>query len=173
MHGGTISAKSDGLGFGSEFTVRLPDVEATTERRNNVTKVPGGEACSAQRVLVVDDNEDTAVMLSTLLEIHGYKTSLAHDGRAAIAAADLLRPEVILLDIGLPGLNGFDVSRQIRAQPWGTDMVLIALTGWGQESDRNRSRDSGFDYHLVKPVEQDSLLRLMASVHPRGTVPEY
>ena len=170
MHGGTISAKSEGLGFGSEFTVRLPYVEAIAESANAVTSVLGAERRSAQRVLVVDDNEDAAVMLSTLLEIHGYETSIAHDGRTAIAAAESLRPEAILLDIGLPGLNGYDVALQIREQPWGTDIVLIAVTGWGQDSDRHRSRESGFDHHLVKPVDHESLLRVLAAVPPRTAV---
>jgi CheY-like chemotaxis protein len=116
-----------------------------------------------QRVLVVDDNADSAESLAMLLQMSGHEVFMAHDGEAAIQAADAHRPEVVLLDIGLPKVNGHDVCRHIRAQPWGRDIMLVALTGWGQDNDRRRSHEAGFDGHLVKPVGPDALLALLAS----------
>jgi CheY-like chemotaxis protein len=107
--------------------------------------------------------------LATLLELNKHETHLAHDGPGALAAAESFRPDAILLDIGLPVVNGYDVCRRIREQPWGKDVVLIALTGWGQESDRSRSQDAGFDHHLVKPVEHEALLNLLASLPVRNS----
>jgi DNA-binding response OmpR family regulator len=112
-------------------------------------------------VLVVDDNRDAASSLALLLQMAGHETSRAHDGPGALAAAEKERPEVVLLDIGLPTLNGYEVGRRIRAQPWGASVVLIALTGWGQEEDRRRSHEAGFDGHLVKPVEYAELMTLL------------
>ena len=117
----------------------------------------------ARRVLIVDDNTDSAETLATLLQIGGNETRTAHDGLAAVAAAEAFRPEVALLDIGLPGLNGWDTARRIREQPWGRTMILVALTGWGQEEDRRKSADAGFDHHLVKPVDIDALMQMLAS----------
>jgi len=131
----------------------------------------GEQRTPAQRILVVDDNEDAAASLAMLLQIDGHETYAAHDGRAALAALEAHRPDVALLDIGLPGLNGYEVCKQVRAQAWGRDMVLIALTGWGQEDDRRRSREAGFDDHLVKPVDYAALVTLLRSLsaagHPR------
>jgi CheY-like chemotaxis protein len=121
-------------------------------------------------MLVVDDNVDSAESLTMLLQVSGHETHTAHDGLEAVAAAERYRPEVVLLDIGLPSLNGYDAARRIREQPWGKDMVLIALTGWGQEADRRKSKDAGFDQHMVKPVDLDALMRLLASL-PGGSRP--
>ena len=118
----------------------------------------------ARRVLIVDDNADSAETLATLLQIGGNETRTAHDGLAAVAAAEAFRPEVALLDIGLPGLNGWDTARRIREQPWGKTMILVALTGWGQEEDRRKSKDAGFDHHMVKPVDIDALLKMLAAL---------
>lgn len=118
----------------------------------------------ARRVLIVDDNRDSAETLATLLQIGGNETRTAHDGLAAVAAAEAFRPEVALLDIGLPGLNGWDTARRIREQPWGKTMILVALTGWGQEEDRRKSKDAGFDHHMVKPVDIDALLKMLAAL---------
>jgi CheY-like chemotaxis protein len=118
---------------------------------------------------VVDDNTDAALSLAMLLEMTGNTAFTAHDGAAALEAAERYRPDVLLLDIGLPKLNGHDVCRHLRAQPWGQDIVVIALTGWGQEHDRRRSHDAGFDGHLVKPVDYDALSQLLASLHPERT----
>jgi len=111
---------------------------------------------------VVDDNGDSAESLAVLLQINGHETHTAHDGLEAVEAAEQLRPDVVLLDIGLPRLNGYDAARRIREQPWG--MVLVAVTGWGQEEDRHKSRDAGFDAHIVKPVDHGALMKLLDSL---------
>jgi DNA-binding response OmpR family regulator len=113
---------------------------------------------------VVDDNEDAAEWLATVLQLNGHETHVAHDGLEAVKAAERIRPDAVLLDIGLPRLDGHEACRRIRAQSWGKDLLLVALTGWGQEEDRQESRDAGFDTHLVKPVDDKVLLKLLASV---------
>ena len=160
LHGGSIEAKSAGVGRGSEFVVRLP---IAAEHADDETQPPPSTPHTNRtyRVLVVDDNRDAASSLALLLQIAGHETSRAHDGPGALEAAEKERPEVILLDIGLPTLNGYEVCRRIRAQSWGTSVVLIALTGWGQEEDRRRSHEAGFDGHLVKPVEYAELRTLL------------
>jgi signal transduction histidine kinase len=161
LHDGTVAAHSDGPGRGSEFVVRLPAV-------NGVPAVePAAERVSAapsRRVLIVDDNADSAETLALLLQIGGNETRTAHDGLAAMAAAEAFQPEVALLDIGLPVLNGWDTARRIREQPWGRKMILVALTGWGQEEDRRKSKEAGFDHHLVKPVDIDALMKMLAAL---------
>jgi PAS domain S-box-containing protein len=163
MHGGSIEARSAGEGHGSEFVVRLPILSGPSTA---VTPAATGaqELSHPRRILVVDDNEDAAFSLALLLKIAGNETHVAHDGVAAIEAAGTHRPEVVLLDIGLPKLSGYEVCRRIREQSWGKDIVLIALTGWGQEQDRRKSRDAGFDGHLVKPVDYPALLELLSSL---------
>jgi CheY-like chemotaxis protein len=113
--------------------------------------------------VIVDDNHDNADSLSILLEMAGNKTFMAHDGVEAVAAIEKHRPDVVLLDIGLPKLDGHEVCRRVRQQPWGRNMVLIALTGWGQDEDRRKSAEAGFNGHLVKPVDYDQLLQLLSS----------
>ena len=162
MHGGSIEAKSEGEGKGSEFIVRLPIVtrsSVTTAEPVVETKSP-----SDRRILIVDDNRDSADSLAMLLAITGNKTYLAHDGIEALEAFERHRPEVVLLDIGLPKLDGHEVCRRIRAQAWGKDIVVIALTGWGQDDDRRKSEEAGFNGHLVKPVDYDKLLELLGSL---------
>ena len=117
-----------------------------------------------RRVLIVDDNRDAAESLAMLLDIAGHATHVAHDGLAAIEAAEAFRPQVVLLDIGLPKLSGHDAARRIRQQPWGRDMLLVALTGWGQDDDRRKSMETGFDHHLVKPIDLESLNAVLADV---------
>ena len=159
-HGGSIEALSLGLGQGSEFRVRLPTVEtieAAPVPATNGAEVGKGD----RRILIVDDNEDSAFTLEMLFEMTGDRTQTAHDGLAAVAAAEAFRPHIVLLDIGLPKLNGYEVARQIRQQPWGQEMVLIALTGWGQPEDRRKSSEAGFDAHMVKPIDHDALLKLL------------
>jgi CheY-like chemotaxis protein len=119
---------------------------------------------AGRRILVVDDNRDSAKTLGLLLKLMGHETHLAHDGAEAIAEAERVRPELILLDIGLPKMTGHDVCRAIRQQPWGEEMVIIAVTGWGQDDDRRRSQEAGFNGHLVKPVAPEVLKQLMADV---------
>lgn len=161
MHGGTVVAHSDGPGHGSEFVVRIPLLADPI--KPPAPPPPEPTAAIRRRVLVVDDNVDAAESLATLLEMSGHEAHLAHDGAQGLTVAEHLRPDVILLDIGLPKMNGHDVARRIRAAGWGREMVLVALTGWGQEEDRRRSRDVGFDHHLVKPVDVAALMRLLGT----------
>jgi CheY-like chemotaxis protein len=116
-----------------------------------------------RRILVVDDNQDSAESLATLLRLSGNETYIAHDGLAAVEAAGTFRPDVVLLDIGMPRLNGRDAAKRIRDQPWGKNMVLVAITGWGQDEDRRKSKEAGFDIHMVKPVDLGLLMKLLAA----------
>ena len=161
MHGGSIEAKSAGEGEGSEFVVRLPVLSKPTTAQQ---VRPGERESPHRRVLIVDDNRDSADSLAMLLEITGNETYMAHDGVEAVEAIETHRPEVVLLDIGLPRLDGHEVCRRVREQPWGKDIVMIALTGWGQADDRRKSEEAGFNGHLVKPVDYDSLLELLSSL---------
>lgn len=159
MHGGSIEARSAGEGQGSEFVVRLPVLERpAVVAQSDIAP----ESSPARRILIVDDNRDSAESLAMLLEITGNKTYMAHDGLEALEMIDAHRPEVVLLDIGLPKLNGHEVCRHLRSQPWGRNIVVIALTGWGQEDDRRKSEEAGFNGHLVKPVDYDKLLDLLS-----------
>jgi len=162
MHGGEVTAQSAGLGSGSEIVVKLPLViEAVPADTAPAPASPDLTQIPARRILVVDDNVDAAESLAMLLEVCGHHTHMAHDGPAAIETAETVRPDVILLDIGLPKMNGFEACRQIRQRPWAKDVVIIALTGWGQDVDRRRSQESGFDHHIVKPVEHAALVKLL------------
>jgi PAS domain S-box-containing protein len=165
MHGGSVRVHSEGVGRGSEFIVRLPSVEGT-RLRSSAPAV--STPLRPRRILVVDDNEDGAESLSMLLEFSGHETSVAYDGIAALEAAERMKPDVILLDIGLPGLNGYQVARRIRQTSWGMDVALVAITGWGQDEDRHRSREAGFDAHMVKPVEPEELARILARMSRRN-----
>jgi two-component system CheB/CheR fusion protein len=161
LHGGTIEVHSEGLGRGTEFVVSLPLATAV------VPVAPGNVVplfrTTRHRVLVVDDNEDAVDSLATLLRISGHSVQVAHDGASAIALAETARPDVVVLDLGMPRMSGFEVARWLRRQPWGAAIRLIAVTGWGQEEDRRRSREAGFDRHLTKPVDPDELLAELAS----------
>jgi CheY-like chemotaxis protein len=150
------------VGKGSEFIVRLPIREPRPTAAP--APAPARPSSAGRRILVVDDNHDSAESLAMLLNITGNKTSTAHDGADALDAAAKQRPDVVLLDIGLPTLNGYEVCRRIREEPWGKAMVLIALTGWGQDEDRRRSHEAGFDGHLVKPVNYPALMALLDSL---------
>jgi CheY-like chemotaxis protein len=162
MHGGSIEARSAGEGEGSEFVVRLPVLsKATTAEQTQPADEPESPH---RRILIVDDNQDSADSLAMLLEITGNETYMAHDGIEAVEAIETHRPEVVLLDIGLPRLDGHEVCRRVREQPWGKEIVMIALTGWGQADDRRKSEEAGFNGHLVKPVDYDSLLELLSSL---------
>jgi PAS domain S-box-containing protein len=162
LHGGTVEAHSEGLGQGSEFVVRLPMTEAPVTAGRH----PAGEKTLAGsrpmcRILVADDNRDSADGLGTLLELKGFEVITAHDGLGAVQSAATFRPDVALLDIGMPGLNGYEAALRIRQTPWGKNMVLIAITGWGQEEDKQRAKEAGFDHHLTKPVDTADLERLL------------
>ncbi len=162
MHGGTVEARSAGLGQGSEFIVRLPALLESAESPLSMTAAGDATSTAARRVLVVDDNRDSADSLAMLLELLGNQTRTAYDGVEAVEAAAAFRPDVVLLDIGLPRQNGYEAAREIRRQPWGKSMLLVALTGWGQEEDRQKSKEAGFDKHLVKPVDKGALTKLLA-----------
>jgi CheY-like chemotaxis protein len=164
MHGGQVAAHSDGPGMGSRFTVRLPALPASITLDQVAAKpapAPPPEPRVARRVLVVDDNTDNAELLRILLEDQGHETFMAHDGVEGLAAAERLRPDVVLMDLGLPRIDGFDACRRIREQPWGKRMLVIAITGWGQDADRRRSQEAGFDHHLVKPVDARAISTLL------------
>jgi CheY-like chemotaxis protein/anti-sigma regulatory factor (Ser/Thr protein kinase) len=165
MHGGTVSAHSEGPGMGSEFTVRLPVAAKTHDRLPRQLPAADDKTHSPVRcrVLVVDDNQDSADSLGMLLRIMGHEVRTAHDGLEAISAAAAFQPEVAILDIGLPKLNGYEVAKRIREQPWGKHIVLVALTGWGQDEHRRQSEEAGFDHHLTKPVEVEVLEELLAA----------
>lgn len=163
LHGGTITAHSEGQGKGSEFVVRLPILERPHQERAPSVEAQQAAPTLKRRLLVVDDNRDAATSLATLLRLTGYDVHMAHDGEEAVAAASALRPEVVLLDIGMPKLNGYDAARRIREKPWGKKILLVALTGWGQDEDRRRSSEAGFNHHLVKPLDLDALQRLLVS----------
>jgi PAS domain S-box-containing protein len=156
MHGGRVEATSEGLGKGSEFVVRLPLSDHTDDIAALQTK-GAATAATRRRVLVVDDNIDSAQSLGSLLAMMGHEVGLAHDGLEALSAAESFRPDVVMMDIGMPRLNGYEACRAIRSRPWATDVRIIALTGWGQPGDRQRSLDAGFDQHLVKPVDPGAL----------------
>jgi PAS domain S-box-containing protein len=161
MHGGTVQAASGGLGQGSVFTVRLPIDEGPAgepEKRDGEGLTP----TPPLRILVVDDNRDSAESLGMLFRLVGHEVRVAHDGLEAIAAAAELRPDAVVLDIGLPKLDGYGVAARIREEAWGRQATLIAVTGWGQKEDKERSRAAGFDHHLVKPVDPTALIRLLS-----------
>lgn len=163
LHGGEIEARSAGLGQGSEFVVRLPlAAPAKAARRSMTGSERSGARASRQRVLVVDDNVDAATTLHVALEIEGHVVETVHDGSAAVASMDSFGPDTVLLDIGLPQMDGYEVARRIRARSDGQRVLLIALTGWGQAEDRQRAHEAGFDYHLTKPVTVTQLDSLMA-----------
>jgi two-component system, chemotaxis family, CheB/CheR fusion protein len=162
MHGGTLEAHSAGAGQGSEFVVRLPILVEAPKPAPPDRVVADPMSAPARRILIVEDNEDSAESLTILLGLAGHKTHTAYDGLEAIEAAAVFRPEIVLLDIGLPKLNGFEVARKIREQPWGQAMVLVALTGWGQDEDRRHCREAGFNHHLTKPIAPLALTDLLA-----------
>jgi PAS domain S-box-containing protein len=163
LHGGSVTAHSAGIGLGSEFVVRLP---AVAESRPAMPKVEpaAGTGPLRRRVLVVDDNADAAESLAALLTISGHDTRMANDGHEALRQAELFHPEVVFLDIGMPTLDGHETAKIIRQQPWGKHMVLVALTGWGQSEDRRRSKDAGFNHHLVKPADPAVVEKLLLSL---------
>jgi PAS domain S-box-containing protein len=160
MHGGTIEASSAGTGAGSEFVVRLPAAPDARADDDSAAGTAGGER-PKRRILVVDDNVDSAQSLAMMLEIAGHTTHVAYDGLEAIEVAGKVLPEIVLMDIGMPRMNGYDACRRIRSEPWGGAIVMVALTGWGQTDDRLRSEEAGFDHHLVKPVEPAALEALL------------
>jgi len=165
MHGGRIEARSEGPGKGSEFLVHLPIADvAPPDSNSTIPEADDREPAGAIRVLVVDDVRDSADSLSRLLTLDGHDVHTAYDGAQALAEAAAFPPDVILLDLGLPDRNGFEIAAELRADPSFRDVMLVALTGWGQPEDRRRSSEAGFDHHLVKPVEVDALRNILAVV---------
>jgi PAS domain S-box-containing protein len=164
LHGGSVEATSGGPGQGSAFEVRLPVVVERTYRRQVSNDGDKARSTSNLRILVVDDNRDAAESLAMLLKIMGNDVHLAHDGEEAVTAAAKVRPDVVLCDLGLPKLNGYEACRRMKAQAWTETMTLIAVTGWGQDDDRRKSQEAGFDHHLVKPVDPQSLMKLLAGL---------
>jgi signal transduction histidine kinase len=168
MHGGTVAAHSDGPGQGATITVTLP-VLATHEPARLVERAePPVPAGPARRILVADDNHDAATALSLQLQMAGHDVRTVFDGLEALSVADAFRPEIVLLDLGMPKLNGYEAARHLRARPWGEDIRIVALTGWGQPQDRARSAEAGFDVHLVKPVADSDLFRALVA-DPAGS----
>ena len=163
MHGGTVTAESAGVGKDSTFTVRLPALENLPERVPQ--DVPQGEWTTnglGRHILVVDDNRDSATSTAMMLGLMGNEVRTAHDGLEAVEVAEAFRPEVILMDVGMPRLNGYEATRRIREKPWGRSVIIIALTGWGQDRDKAQSKEAGCDGHLVKPVNLPDLEKLLA-----------
>lgn len=164
MHGGSVEVRSDGVGRGTEFIVRLPLPHEAADAMPPQPTRNEPDLLRDRRILVVDDNRDAAVAVSELLGLIGNQTQMAHDGLEAVERAASFDPDIVLLDIGLPKLNGYEVARKIRQQANGAQIVLIALTGWGQDNDRKQSAEAGFDGHLTKPLDlavlSDLLLRL-------------
>lgn len=164
MHGGTVAAHSEGTGQGSTFVVRLPIAVASIDPAAARSEEGRRERLIRRRILVVDDNKDAATSLSLLLDLMGNEVRVVHDGESAVVAARQFGPDVILLDIGLPKMNGYEVCRVLRAQPGGDTLVIVACTGWGQEEDRRRSQEAGFNFHMVKPVDPAALEQLLAGL---------
>lgn len=162
MHEGEVSAGANPLGQGSEFLVRLPLLNVASESKTSSTASSDWPKADVPlRVLVVDDNQDSAETLSLLMQLAGNEVSVAHDGEQALRVAIETKPDVVLLDIGLPKLNGYDVAREIRRQQWSSETLVVAITGWGQMEDKALSKQAGFDHHLVKPVDPDALFKLI------------
>jgi signal transduction histidine kinase/CheY-like chemotaxis protein len=162
MHAGRIEAASAGIGKGSRFTVRLPALASGAPAAAPVSQKLNGHSIPSKRILLADDNKDAAESLAIILRLEGHEVELAHDGVAAWQAFAKSRPDVALLDIGMPRSNGYEVARQIRAAPEGGGVLLVAITGWAQDSDKVQSRDAGFDHHLTKPIEPETLIDLLA-----------
>jgi len=173
LHGGTVEARSGGTGRGSEFIVHLPSKlllsdaaappQSALDSGTTASAAPPAVAAVARRVLVADDNRDGADIMALLLQQDGYEVSIAHSGPEALAVAAQNQPQIAILDIGMPGMSGYEVAQRIRAHGWGANMLLIALTGWGQEDDKRKALQAGFDHHLIKPIDPDTLEALMAA----------
>jgi CheY-like chemotaxis protein len=163
MHDGKVTVESEGRNLGSQFRVRLPMLPQTPNVGISPKTNQGTTAATKRRVLIVDDNADALASLGMVVRALGSETFDAHDGLEAVESASNLRPDVILMDIGMPKLNGYDAARRIRQQPWGRDVLMVATTGWGKEEDRQQSKEAGFDFHLVKPIELGAVQELLAT----------
>ena len=173
MHGGSVEARSEGSGEGSEFNVRLPllageDLVLTVAPAHSPAASVAAAAVPGLRILVVDDNQDSACSMTLLLELQGHQVNVAHGGQTALKLAGEFRPDVILLDIGMPGMNGYEVARQLRVQDAFADTLLVAVTGYGRASDVKQTEAAGFDHHLVKPIDYEKLQSLLAARASKG-----
>jgi signal transduction histidine kinase len=167
MHGGTVTAQSDGPGRGTEITVRLPLASAMTATNGAAAADPPMlPAMPQRRILIADDNRDAANALSMRLRMAGHEVRVVHDGVEALAVADAFLPELVLLDLGMPRMDGYEAARRMRDRPWRRRSTLIAVTGWGQQDDRDRSTAAGFDRHLVKPIGETDLLGVLQETTP-------
>jgi CheY-like chemotaxis protein len=164
MHGGTIAAESPGANQGSTFTVRLPLAPAPAEASPPELPAGGRAATAGLKVLIADDNEDAADSLATLLELSGHEARTAYSGATAVAAAEAFSPDVVFLDLGMPGMSGYEVAKRLRAEPRHAGTRLVALTGWGNEEDRQKTAAAGFDFHLTKPADTDEVRRLLTEI---------
>jgi PAS domain S-box-containing protein len=164
LHGGRVEAKSDGPQRGSEFVVHLPLAIDAMAGLHRPADAAGSMVRLSRRVLIVDDNRDSADTLSTLLQVMGCEVDVAYDGEAALAAGARFKPDAVLLDLGMPGLNGFETCERMRRELWGRSICIVAVTGWGQDEDRRRTKDAGFDAHMVKPADPGKLTELLASI---------
>jgi CheY-like chemotaxis protein/two-component sensor histidine kinase len=174
MHGGVVEACSEGPGRGSEFTVRLPlllpaEALAVTQASACEAEPAPAAECPALRILVVDDNQDSAISMTLLLELQGHEVHVAHAGQTALNVASDKHPDVILLDIGMPGMNGYEVARHLRAQEAFDNTLLVAITGYGRASDLKQTESAGFDHHLVKPVDYEKLQAVLSTCGARST----
>jgi CheY-like chemotaxis protein len=149
--------------MGTEFTIRLPAVASIAHPSQQTSDEEESSTTPQRRILIVDDNRDAANLMARTLQLMGHETHTAYDGLEGVQAAESLRPDVTLLDIGLPKMNGYEVARHIRKREWGKDMRLIALSGWGQDEDKRRAAEAGFNHHLTKPVDIDTLQSVLAS----------
>ena len=163
-----MEAKSDGIGKGSEFSIRVPLGRQCSPMARTAMLTPAGPP-QRRRVLIVDDNRDAAASLALLLKLLGSDTQTANDGLSALQTAETHRPDLVLLDLGMPGMSGFEVARRLREHPVLGAVTLVALTGWGQEEDRRRTEAAGFDHHLVKPVDLAALSSLVAGLAPASS----
>jgi CheY-like chemotaxis protein len=162
LHGGTVRATSDGIGLGSEFCISLPRLAALDGAADDDASSAGVQAPGALRVMVVDDNVDAAQMLAALLEVQGHAVCVEYDGKGALAHAQRDCPDVLLLDIGLPDMDGYELARRLRSQPESAGATLVALTGYGQSQDRKEAEQAGFDHYLVKPADLDQVNEVLA-----------
>jgi CheY-like chemotaxis protein len=172
MHDGRIEAHSDGEGCGSVFVVRLPAVRVRPAQESGQAAGTGGPATNLSpkhHILVVDDNKDSANSLAMMLRLMGNEVYVAHDGVAGVEAAASFQPGIVFLDIGMPKMNGYEAARRMRELHCGHNMVLVALSGWGQHDARRRSQEAGFDQHLVKPVDPAALEKLLVAAERRST----
>jgi CheY-like chemotaxis protein len=160
MHHGTVTVQSEGPDRGSEFMVRLPRAKPIIEEKIYAADPKSSRSESARRILIVDDNHDSADAAALILQLDGHNVKTVYNGMDALVVAEQFRPHAVLLDIGMPQLSGYEVAQRMRKEPWGSNLILIAQTGWGQEEDIRQCREAGFDHHFTKPIDFQKLKEL-------------